>query len=81
MFDSREAYLEFRRNWRGAYRDLTIEVRDLKHAMKNKARSGEIVSAEMKRLNRLRLSAFHMCERLDDAKAEARARAGTRDAA
>lgn len=72
MFENREAYLKFRRDWRLSYRVLTAEVRDLKIATKNKARAGEIVSAEMKKLHRLHLAAFQMCENLEDAKAAAR---------
>lgn len=72
-FNSRETYLEFRRDWKAAYRDLSSQIRETKVAMKEAQKSGQESRASSLQLERemLRRKARKMLALLVEAKVEA----------
>lgn len=70
-FNSRETYIEFRRQWKAEYRQISKDIRDTKDAMKKAQRDGEYRAANLQAEREiLRKEARQMIEALHEAKAE-----------
>lgn len=70
-FTNKEEYLQYRKEWKAEYKQLSNEIRENKKDMKDVMRHNEYAGGIQSCLIRQRYEATTMLEQLKDAKAEA----------